>query len=171
MLHSCWCILLFECGLNSKLCLNSNFVGIRNGREKEIEEERKPKPQPNPTAQAHSSPARPQAAQPVLSLHGPPSLSPARPSPFQPAQHARSRVTVRSSARPAPPLTSLAHRSARLPFPFFLPAPNLLCSLARPRSSPRPRSGPPSPRLQPRNHRCQLRPRPAPSRTWHPQVG
>ena len=135
---------------------------IRNGKRKaKPKTQLNPKPQPNPTAQAHSSPARPQAAQPVLSLHGPPSLSPARPrrtpcrpSPFQPAQHARSRVTVRSSARPAPPLTSLAHWSARLPFTFFLPAPNLLCSLARPRFSPRPCSGPPAPRLQPRDHRC-----------------
>jgi hypothetical protein len=46
-----------------------------------------------------------------------------------------------------------------------------LCLLARPRFSPRPRSGSPAPRLQPRNHRRQLRPRPTPSRTRHAQDG
>ena len=35
MLHSCWCIILIECGLNSNLYLNSNFVWIRNRKERE----------------------------------------------------------------------------------------------------------------------------------------
>ena len=109
VLHSCWCILLFECGLNSKLYLNSNFVGIRNRREKEIEEERKPKPQPNPTAQAHSSLSLPAGPLRPSSRRGPNSTSawPAsRSGPAQqPAQPTRAPFPLRSarSPQPAPP--------------------------------------------------------------------
>ena len=126
MLHSCWCILLFECGLNSKLYLNSNFVGIRNRREKEIEEERKPKPQPNPTAQAHSSLSLPAGPLRPSSRRGPnftsawpafhsgPARSPA-------AQHARpspapalARPSTLAAAVPRRPATKPAPRPCQL---------------------------------------------------------
>src|SRR6185312_12196668 len=47
VVHSCWCILLNECGLNSNLHLNSNLFEL--GIEKEIEKETNP----NPIPEAH----------------------------------------------------------------------------------------------------------------------
>ena len=120
-MHSCWCILLFECGLNSNSYLKSNFVGIRNGREKEIEEERKPKPQPNPTAQAHSSLSLPAGPLRPSSRRGPnftsawpafhsgPARSPA-------AQHARPSPAP-ALARPSTLAVAVPRRPATKPAP------------------------------------------------------
>ena len=77
-------------------------------------------------------------------------------TPHQPSAHA---ALAPPSVMPAPPVG-----------PFVSAVPRL-CLLDRPRFLPRPRSGPPAPRLQPRNHRYQLRPRPMPSRTWHARDG
>ena len=77
-------------------------------------------------------------------------------TPHQPSTHT---ALAPPSVMPAPPVG-----------PFVSAVPRL-CLLARVRFSPRLRSGPPAPRLQPYNHCCQLRPQPTPSRTWHARDG
>ena len=91
LLHSCWCILLFECGLNSNLNLNSNFVWIRN-RKGEIE--RKPKtknskPNPQPTslprpAQNPASSSAPAHSSLPLTTRPSPTRNGPLPPPFSP---------------------------------------------------------------------------------------
>ena len=48
MLHSCWCILLFECGLNSNSNLNSNLFGLEIEKKEKIEIEKEPNPRASP---------------------------------------------------------------------------------------------------------------------------
>jgi hypothetical protein len=82
-----------------------------------------PKPQPNPTAQAHSSPARPQAAHPLSPPLGPHPTARAGPTLAPPS--------TRSPASAAAPvsLTARARSSAASSPPsFFHLAPELLCS-------------------------------------------
>ena len=58
-MHSCWCILLIECGLNSNFYLNSNLFElgiekIRNRKENQTQYEAQTRPA-FPAAQTHSS--------------------------------------------------------------------------------------------------------------------
>ena len=120
-MHSCWCILLNECGLNSNLHLNSNLFEL--GIEKEIEKETNPNPipeahqlnpvQPRPTPSHFFSP-RPNPTRLPGQLASPP--RPAQTSP------ARSRASARVTLSPTPPLTARAHGAEPSPSPVC-PAP------------------------------------------------
>jgi len=121
-LHSCWCILLFECGLNSNSDLNSNFVWIRN-RKGEIERKPKTKTQ-NPTRSPPLSLVQPKTQ--LAAQHRPTLLSR---SPLGPAQPAKahfgpdSRVSPlsgplrHSPARPSPAPSACQPGPARQPAP------------------------------------------------------
>ena len=164
---------------------------------KKRKEERNRKREPNPAAQpAPSFPLLP-ATQPT-SLAGPnpaPGPRSTGPAPSFPLprsaqvapphsaqRHGPLSLHSAQSARPRQPSSALtrstfvprAHSltdSSAPPISPFVSAVPRLCLLARPCFSPRPCSGPPAPRIQPRNHRYQLRPRPTPSRTRHARDG
>jgi len=159
VLHSCWCIFLFECGLNSNSYLNSNFV--RNRKEKEIEKEPKipaqtlspsrPSaaqvsllPLPSRAAQParhlpspRDAPARPKhpahSSPPRARAHGPLAAPPARPplTPHSPGPPASVHPLHPQSARASPSsLTGRPHCQARLP-PRATTAGHLAGDLAR----------------------------------------
>jgi hypothetical protein len=128
--HSCWCILLFECGLNSNLHLNSNLFEL------EIEEKKfwkrktsqNPKPRPSqhstdpllPLLSPRPSPSRPSAAQVSPSLPCGPHLSLLAQFLSSRASSPRRSPFLRT-ARPA--LTSRSPRArAQLARPVCLPA-------------------------------------------------
>ena len=122
-----------------------------------------------------SLPRRPDLTLPIRpKLRGPaPLLLPPDPAPSFPPPHGRpnpARLTSPLSRAARGPLRSVTPHQpsahAALAPPSVTPAPPIgpfvsavprLCLLAWPCFSPRPRSGPPAPRLPPRNHRCQLR--------------
>jgi hypothetical protein len=109
LLHSCWCILLFECGLNSNLNLNSNFVWIR--KEIEIRKE-------NPNPQTQPSKPQPKPTSPSPFPHGPH----VGPVPRRAAQ----RPAHLSPSRLAPPASASPHSSRAAPHaprPPDLPVP------------------------------------------------
>ena len=150
-MHSCWCIFLFECGLNSNLHLNSNLFELEIEKREKIEIEKKTQ---NPF------PARPQATQPSIQprgpsnphgRHGPSSLSPQHgpglPRLPRPAPHsARQRAT-----RPGPP--RVAPRSpADRPTPRVRPVVPAALARATAAAPARDSRGFPS-QAEPRNHR------------------
>ena len=153
---------------------------------KKRKEEKNRKREPNPAAQpAPSFPLLPAArpsspAGPAPSFPLPRSAQVAPPRSAQ--RHGPLSLHSAQSARPRQPSSALtrstfvprAHSltdSSAPPISPFVSAVPRLCLLARPRFSPGPRSGPPTPRLQPRNHRYQLRPRPTPSRNRYARDG
>ena len=124
-MHSCWCILLIECGLNSNFYLNSNLfeLGIEKIRNRKQTQNHLNPVSPTKPEVAHGSlsffqpkpggPISPHAG-PVFSPHGP------HHSPASPCAQRQSRFGPRSaqpaSARPRlTPLTSRPHWSEPSP--------------------------------------------------------
>ena len=139
-MHSCWCILLIECGLNSNFYLNSNLFElgiekIRNRKENQTQYEAQTRPA-FPADQTHSSlslpvgPVHPSSFFfPLGPTHTLAQLAPAHPRPtarspplaLQPLPHRASGPPASAAARaprlsPAPPAT-WARTSASLRSP------------------------------------------------------
>ena len=146
-MHSCWCILLIECGLNSNFHLNSNLFEL--GIEKEIEKETNP----NPIPEAHQlNPVQPRPTPshfffPEAQSHASPRPARLSSSPGPDVPGPISRVSPRNAFSHSA-ADSSGPRGRTVPFPR-LPRAGMPCSAPPVR---RLRRGPP----QSRSPTCQL---------------
>ena len=155
-MHSCWCILLFECGLNSNLHLNSNLFELEIEEKKFWKRKTSQNPKPGPS-QPSTGPLPPLSPAAHIFPSWPVSFLPA------PAAHAAALSSARPGL-PSPPGPVFPTRSS----PDRLPArPTPAAQLTPPRaglrssapSSPGPQASrdthtpPRSARSQPRSHR------------------
>ena len=105
-MHSCWCILLVECGLNSNFYLNSNLFELEIGKIRNRKRKAKPKTQPLPGPPP--SPLRP-------------SSFPRGPAPFFPqparARHLPSPLPGLPRARSGPNAHAGVHLTPHSPGP------------------------------------------------------
>ena len=139
MLHSCWCIILFECGLNSNFDLNSNFVCSRNRKGAQTLE--LAQTQKNP-AQLGSkpNPRTPLPSARSISFHSRPSL-PLLPSPRGPHLRqlfsrlplgpASTRAAAQLASSPRAPAFSRKLTQHRRPLPRTPPASHLTSAAVR----------------------------------------
>jgi len=117
--HSCWCILLIECGLNSNFYLNSNLFELEIEKIRNRKRKAKPKTQLNPRPRPG-----PLSLFPVTAQHSPlqPSSFPRGPASFFP-QPARARhlpsplpgLPRLSTSRSSPATHPYPARYTRLP--------------------------------------------------------
>jgi len=135
--HSCWCILLIECGLNSNLHLNSNLFELEIEEKKFWKRKTSQNPKPGPSQPSTCQPLpllypRPNPRRPSQQCHPgsarspacPASRGPVRPAlPLaqQPAEHAPRPCQPGPSRqhRPPPPATPARDhgRDSRRPLP------------------------------------------------------
>jgi hypothetical protein len=129
VLHSCWCILLIECGLNSNFYLNSNLfeleiAKIRNRKENQTQYEAQSSPL-GPKPSLHSiRPSNPLSpipfARPVPTPSAHPARGPVPSSRSLPAQlSARAPSAQRAIASPPHARPVPLPRRARLSAPIF----------------------------------------------------